>query len=116
VADPRLRQLLRDRSPVICQLPVVAVNAATERRGSSGEQMDRRRIIEHPKGRFDPARADWQRTEGSNIEVGFHGALIGMRNADEPDGPVLVFTQAEWEAFTAGVNDGEFDPEALAEA
>jgi hypothetical protein len=25
-------------------------------------------------------------------------------------GPVLSFTHAEWEAFLAGVNQGEFDP------
>lgn len=34
---------------------------------------------------------------------------IVMRDAKEPDGPVLYFTEAEWEAFVAGVKDGEFD-------
>jgi hypothetical protein len=32
-----------------------------------------------------------------------------MRDGSDPDGPVLVFTPAEWEAFVAGVRDGEFD-------
>ena len=35
--------------------------------------------------------------------------LIGMRDASRPDGPVLVFTEAEWDAFVAGAKDGEFD-------
>jgi hypothetical protein len=34
-----------------------------------------------------------------------------MRDSKDPDGPVLTFTPAEWEAFTLGVQDGEFDVE-----
>lgn len=34
---------------------------------------------------------------------------IVMKDAKEPDGPVLYFTQAEWDAFVLGVKDGEFD-------
>ncbi|MFE9958338.1 DUF397 domain-containing protein [Micromonospora sp. NPDC005299] len=68
---------------------------------------------QHPKGDFDLSRAVWQRAEGdaseSAVEVAFVGDLIGMRNSAEPDGPVLVFTQDEWDAFVAGAQDGEFD-------
>jgi hypothetical protein len=35
--------------------------------------------------------------------------VVTMRDGSDPDGPVLVFTPAEWEAFVAGVQDGEFD-------
>jgi Domain of unknown function (DUF397) len=35
--------------------------------------------------------------------------LYLMRDAKNPDGPVLAFTPEEWEAFTLGVKDGEFD-------
>ncbi len=35
--------------------------------------------------------------------------LYLMRDAKKPDGPVLAFTPAEWEAFVLGVKDGEFD-------
>ncbi|MFI6367228.1 DUF397 domain-containing protein [Nocardia sp. NPDC050630] len=31
------------------------------------------------------------------------------RGQFNPAGPVLVFTPSEWDAFTAGVSDGEFD-------
>ena len=37
------------------------------------------------------------------------GHVIAMRDSKRPDGPVLIFTPAEWEAFTLGVQDGEFD-------
>ena len=35
--------------------------------------------------------------------------VIAMRDSNRPGGPVLIFTPAEWEAFTLGVQDGEFD-------
>ncbi|HEY8451072.1 MAG TPA: DUF397 domain-containing protein [Natronosporangium sp.] len=69
----------------------------------------------HPKGSFDLSRAVWQRAEDDvsdgAVEIAFVGDLVGMRNATDPDGPVLVFTRAEWAAFIAGAKDGEFDLE-----
>ncbi|MEV0381839.1 DUF397 domain-containing protein [Nonomuraea sp. NPDC050643] len=38
---------------------------------------------------------------------------VALRDSKEQDGPVLVFTPAEWAAFTAGVRGGEFDLAAL---
>ncbi|WP_084957849.1 DUF397 domain-containing protein [Thermoactinospora rubra] len=34
---------------------------------------------------------------------------VAMRNSRHPDGPVLVYTRAEIEAFVLGTKDGEFD-------
>jgi hypothetical protein len=39
---------------------------------------------------------------------GSGGRVIAVRDSKDPDGPALVFTCDEWEAFTVGVNDGEF--------
>ncbi|MFG3438008.1 DUF397 domain-containing protein [Nonomuraea sp. NPDC047897] len=39
---------------------------------------------------------------------------VALKDSKDEDGPVLVFTPSEWEAFTAGVRDGEFDLSALA--
>lgn len=73
-------------------------------------------MTEHPtKGTFDTSRAVWRRSaqgppDDSNcIEVAFVDDLIGVRDARDPDGPVLVFTEAEWDAFVEGAKDGEFD-------
>ena len=66
----------------------------------------------HPKGDFDLSRATWQRAgdeDEAAVEVAFVDDLIGLRNSADPEGPVLVFTQAEWDAFVAGARDGEFD-------
>ncbi|MDA0636116.1 DUF397 domain-containing protein [Nonomuraea sp. MCN248] len=43
------------------------------------------------------------------MEVAFVEDVILMRNGGQADGAILVFTQLEWEAFVAGVLDGEFD-------
>ncbi len=37
------------------------------------------------------------------------GDRVPLRNSRDPDGPVLVFTAGEWDAFVAGVKRGEFD-------
>ena len=34
---------------------------------------------------------------------------IAVRNSRFPDGPALVYTRAEIDAFLAGAKDGEFD-------
>ncbi|MGH3678786.1 MAG: DUF397 domain-containing protein [Natronosporangium sp.] len=69
---------------------------------------DERSSVTHPlKGEFDLTRAQWR--SSGRIEVAFVDHLIGMRDAADPDGPVLVFDEAEWDAFVAGAKDGEFD-------
>ncbi|MFI6775391.1 DUF397 domain-containing protein [Nocardia sp. NPDC050412] len=37
------------------------------------------------------------------------GDQVGVRDSKNPTGPALVFSPSEWDAFTAGVHDGEFD-------
>jgi hypothetical protein len=52
------------------------------------------------------------RSDGGDncVEVAFatNGA-VGVRDSKDTTGPVLRFTPAEWDAFTGGVRDGEFD-------
>ncbi|WP_433665550.1 DUF397 domain-containing protein [Nocardia sp. CA-128927] len=36
------------------------------------------------------------------------GGLVGVRDSKNPTGPALVFTPGAWDAFTAGVVDGQF--------
>lgn len=39
----------------------------------------------------------------------FGDRAVVMRDAKHPEGPILYFTEAEWDAFIGGVKDGEFD-------
>lgn len=34
---------------------------------------------------------------------------VAMRNSRDPEGPALIYTAAEIEAFLGGVRDGDFD-------
>ena len=48
-------------------------------------------------------------TGGNCVEVAFLAeGEVAMRNSRHPDGPALVFTKSEWEAFLGGARDGEF--------
>jgi hypothetical protein len=35
---------------------------------------------------------------------------VAVRDSKSPNGSILEFDLVEWEAFTAGVRKGEFDP------
>jgi hypothetical protein len=55
----------------------------------------------------------WQRSSfcGSNacVEVAKLDGSYVLRDSKQPNGPVLTFDRAEWTAFVAGVNAGEFN-------
>ena len=71
---------------------------------------------------MDLTGAVWRKPSSSSgtgdacVEIAFvpgskegSGHVIAMRDGKRPDGPVLIVTPAEWQAFTLGVQDGEFD-------
>ena len=71
---------------------------------------------------MDLTGADWRKSSysggngGTCVEVAVvpgskegSDRVIAVRDSKHPDGPALIFTPAEWEAFTAGTRDGEFD-------
>ena len=65
--------------------------------------------------RVDMSRAVWRKSSASGphcdncVEVAFVDDAIAVRDSKHPEGPVLLFTQAEWDAFVGGAKDGEFD-------
>jgi hypothetical protein len=65
--------------------------------------------------RVDLSQAEWRRSSTSGphrdncVEVAFVDDAIAVRDSRHPEGPVLLFTQAEWDAFVGGAKDGEFD-------
>jgi hypothetical protein len=73
-------------------------------------------VIVETKGlRVDLSRAVWTKSvrSGGNcdncVEVAFVDDAIAVRDSKNPNGGVLVYTRAEWDAFIGGVKDGEFD-------
>ncbi|MDP9795639.1 MULTISPECIES: DUF397 domain-containing protein [Catenuloplanes] len=61
----------------------------------------------------------WQKSSFSNpsgncVELAqLPGGGVAMRNSRDPEGPALIYTPAEIEAFILGARDGEFDHLAL---
>ena len=57
----------------------------------------------------------WRKSSASNpsgdcIEVAaLDSGAIAVRNSRDPQGPALVYTRAEIDAFIKGAKDGEFD-------
>jgi len=73
----------------------------------------------HIRHELDLTGTQWQRAEqGQSIEDAFECAFVphtdgityvAVRVSSNPDGPVMIFTPTEWNAFLAGIDDGEFD-------
>ncbi|MBF6300319.1 DUF397 domain-containing protein [Nocardia amamiensis] len=54
-------------------------------------------------------KSSYSESGGQCVEVAWlPGGGVGIRDSKNPTGPALVFTPGEWDAFTAGMNDGEF--------
>jgi Domain of unknown function (DUF397) len=65
--------------------------------------------------RVETATPNWIKSSlsygnGNCVEVaGLSGDVIMVRDSKNARGPVLGFTQGEWDAFVGGVRNGEFD-------
>jgi hypothetical protein len=55
----------------------------------------------------------WRKSSRSGVngcvEVAYIDDRVAVRDSKDRQGPMLVFTHAEWDAFLSGVRDGEFD-------
>lgn len=66
-----------------------------------------------------PPEAAWRKSSYSDGERACVEAArlslggVAVRHSREPAGPVLAFTDDEWDAFVAGVRSGEFDRDQL---
>jgi hypothetical protein len=50
--------------------------------------------------------------DGNCVEAGplsDGSGRVAVRHSHHPDAEAIVYTRAEWEAFVAGVRNGEFD-------
>jgi Domain of unknown function (DUF397) len=57
--------------------------------------------------------ATWRKSSYSNpsgncVEAATLVNGVAVRNSRFPDGPALVFTEAEWDAFVRGIKTGDF--------
>lgn len=55
----------------------------------------------------------WKKSSFSNsggcVEVAADAEHVHVRDAKDPNGPRLLFTHSEWDAFLEGARDHQFD-------
>ena len=54
-------------------------------------------------------KAQRSTANGACVEIAPAAGNIAIRDSKDPDGPVLVYTPAEFSAFLDGARRGEFD-------
>ena len=55
------------------------------------------------------SKSSYSQGNGNCVEVTFlDGGGVAVRDSKDPSGPALLFTAGEWDAFSAGMTDGEF--------
>lgn len=55
-------------------------------------------------------KSRYSNSQGSCVEMGLlPGGDIAVRNSRDPDGPALIYTQAEIQALLRGAKEGDFD-------
>lgn len=53
-------------------------------------------------------KSSYSNPSGNCVEAAPLADGVAVRNSRFPDGPALVFTEAEWVAFLQGVKEGDF--------
>ena len=53
-------------------------------------------------------KSSYSNPSGNCVEAALMADGVAVRNSRFPDGPALVFTGAEWDAFLCGVKGGDF--------
>jgi hypothetical protein len=69
----------------------------------NGAQASRLRSARWRKSRHSNPSGDC--LEAAKLPTG----NVAIRNSRDPDGPALIFTPSEWDAFVRGARDGDFD-------
>jgi len=97
-----MQVLLHRTAPIRRRRPHTTVKGLTVNTAYNGVQASKLRM------------ASWHKSSHSNpsgncVEAAQLAAgEVAVRNSRYPDGPALIFTRAEWDAFLLGARDGEF--------
>jgi hypothetical protein len=90
------------------ELGVVASDPETMRRRLAG----RMEALERLRHLSAQSKAIWRKSTFSGlngcVEIALLDGQIAVRDSKDRNGPILLFTRAEWDAFLSGVKQGQF--------
>jgi hypothetical protein len=66
-------------------------------------------LSEAERGKLLWSKAHSSTANGACVEIASTAGKVAMRDSKDPDGPILVYTPAEFSAFLEGARSGEFD-------
>jgi Domain of unknown function (DUF397) len=66
-------------------------------------------LTESERGNLVWRKAQRSTNNGACVEIASTSGKIAVRDSKDPNGPILVYTPAEFSAFLDGAKNGEFD-------
>jgi hypothetical protein len=75
------------------------------------DSVEKRKMVLSPAERAELSwlKAQSSTANGQCVELASAAAGIAIRDSKDPDGPILVYTHSEFQAFLDGARNGEFD-------
>jgi uncharacterized protein DUF397 len=66
-------------------------------------------LTEAERGGLGWLKAQASTYNGQCVEIAAASNAVAIRDSKDPNGPILVYTHAEFKAFLDGARNGEFD-------
>ena len=66
-------------------------------------------LSDSERGNLSWFKAQRSTNNGQCVEVASVAGKVAIRDSKDPDGPILIYTPAEFSAFIEGARNGEFD-------
>jgi hypothetical protein len=75
------------------------------------DSVEKRKMVLSPSERAELSwlKAQSSTANGQCVELAAAAAGVAIRDSKDPDGPILVYTHSEFQAFLDGARNGEFD-------
>jgi hypothetical protein len=77
--------------------------------GKEGGMSSKIMLSESERASLVWRKAQRSTANGACVEIASAAGRVAIRDSKDPDGAILVYTQAEFSAFLDGARNGEFD-------
>jgi hypothetical protein len=85
------------------------IAAELKMQGKGGGMSSKIMLSESERSELTWSKAQRSTHNGQCVEIASAAGRVAIRDSKDPDGAILVYTQAEFSAFLEGARNGEFD-------